>query len=179
MRSQLKITEHMRGTENTTHCYLVWELKWWRAFSESVRVQGKDAFQFYFPSFPLPASALLNLVSWNVILGLQVRMSWLVVPETLLPGITLNQTVTQLSGLTLRVPPQTRDLWSMPLISNSFSQRTDTSVICHKCWDLSEGKRLFFPAESFFWSLLRLSWHDIQRTLAYGCTLIFLKGFGF
>lgn len=95
----------------------------------------------------------------------RILTSWLVILEILIPGNTINQTVTQLLRLTLRVPPQLCDLWSIPLISNNFLQRTDTSVICHKCWDISEGKRLFFGAERFFWSLLRLHWHDIQRTV--------------
>lgn len=108
------------------------------------------SFPFTYTSCRSPAQSYYLKCHSGVTDTCAILMSWLVILEILIPDNALNQTVTQDSRLTPRVPLQPCDLWSIPLISNNFLQRTDTSVICHKCWDISEGKRLFFWARKVF-----------------------------
>lgn len=150
---------HTGCIQNTT--YIILSLHWSSAATAgSANARRKNTFRFHFPSVTFSAALLVQSYYLRRRSGVTdtcgILISWSGILEILVPDNTLNQTVTQGSRLTLRAPPQRHDLWSITLISNNFLQRTDTSVICHKGCDVSEGKRLFFRADGFFWPLLRL-----------------------
>lgn len=93
-----------------------------------------EMMHFNFPSFylhllPQHCSILfakMSLKGYKYLSHIETR---LVILEILIPDNTLNHTVTQHSGLTLCVPPQLCELWSIPLISNNFS--TENRCISH------------------------------------------------
>lgn len=69
---------------------------------------------------------------------------------------------------TPRVPPRPRDSRSVALISSNFLRRANTSLSCHRCWDLSPKQANSFLLALFFPIVARdPDWHNIQRRVGF------------